>query len=94
MMPLTGGPVQSLVACVEARGFDSAIGGVSYIACGTRPGGVIHRLNPATGKNSVLGSLDHDVDPGNFAVSPDETTILYDRTATARADLMLIENFR
>jgi len=93
-MPLTGGPAQSLVACVGDRSFDVAVGGVYYVACGRSPGGIIHRLNPATAEDRVLGTLNLDNYQGNLSVSPDETMILYERAATVGADLMLIENFR
>jgi len=58
MMPLTGGPAQSLVPCVDD--FDVAGGSVYYVACGTSPGGLIHRLNPATAEDTVLGALNVD----------------------------------
>ena len=53
----------------------------------------IHRLDPVTGDNKVIGTLE----PNAYllAVSPDGSDILYETlTFQGGADLMLIENFR
>jgi hypothetical protein len=80
-----------VVDCVQ----DFAVGGrdVYYIACGAA-GGQIHRLNPATAEDTVVGTLGRDSLWANLSVSPDETTIVYNKEASAGADLMLIENFK
>ena len=81
-----------VVDCVQ----DFAVGGrnVYYIACGAAPEGQIHRLNPVTTEDTVVGTLGRDSLWANLSVSPDETTIVYNKEASAGADLMLIENFK
>jgi hypothetical protein len=49
-------------------------------------------LDPATGRDRLLGSLDW---PGmGLTVSPDGKTILYTKVVGEGSDLVLIENFR
>jgi hypothetical protein len=53
----------------------------------------LHRLDPGTGMDKVLGTLEPYA--ASLAVSPDEFVILYEAVLNqSSADLMLIENFR
>jgi Tol biopolymer transport system component/tRNA A-37 threonylcarbamoyl transferase component Bud32 len=93
MMPLTGGPARPLAPCVHDRMFEPAAGAVYYVPCEPYQNPPIHRLDPVTGDNKVIGTLE----PNAYllAVSPDGSDILYETlTFQGGADLMLIENFR
>jgi hypothetical protein len=73
--------------------FEPAAGGIYYVPCEPFQNPPLHRLDPVTGMDKVLGTLE----PNAFllAVSPDESVILYATLAfQGGADLMLIENFR
>jgi len=93
MMPLAGGPARSLPPCVQNRVFESATSGLYYVPCNAVRDPPLRRLDLVTGMDTVLGTLE----PNAFAlaVSPDESTILYETAANqGGADLMLIENFK
>ena len=57
---------------------------------------MLHRLDPASGRDEVLGTLEkwERFSTGTIAVSPDGRTILYPKAVREGSDLMLIENFR
>ena len=95
--PLAGGSERTLADCVRGMNgdFDIVASGVFYPDCaGGDP--VLHRLDPATGRDQVLGTLEKCEKFGNgrIAVSPDGRTILYVKAVREGSDLMLIENFR
>jgi hypothetical protein len=56
----------------------------------------VHFVDPSTGRDRVIGNLERYApayDPMGLAVSPDGTSILYNKVVSEGADLMLIENF-
>jgi Tol biopolymer transport system component len=92
-LPLNGGAPQQLIACVSYMAFAVAATGIYYVPCfrdASDP--ALHLLDPDTGSDRVLGTLEHDF-RGLTTVSFDGRVILYNRGRDA-ADLMLIENFR
>ena len=93
-MPLTGGASTELVKCVRGTNFAAISRGIYYAACdgGTDPR--VHWLDPATGRDRVLGSLENIAGTPGLSVSPDGRSILYARLTSFSADLMMIENFR
>jgi Tol biopolymer transport system component len=95
--PFAGGPERTLVTCVRGSdsdgGFDVAGDGIYYADCG-RPDPALHRLDPATGRDEVLGTLEKFGGSATIAVSTDGRTVLYTRVTGEGSDLMLIEGFR
>jgi Tol biopolymer transport system component len=95
-IPLGGGPERVLVACVQHWGFDVVKEGVYYVGCAPgRTAAPLHLLDPATGRDRVLGRL--ETGRGLFlgmTVSQDGRTILFAKWVAEGADLMMIENFR
>jgi hypothetical protein len=71
--------------------------GVYYIPCSSAPNPLVRLLDPGTGADREVGTLESyqyaDV-PSGFAVSRDGKTIVYARIVHLGADLMMIENFR
>jgi Tol biopolymer transport system component/tRNA A-37 threonylcarbamoyl transferase component Bud32 len=99
MLPLTGGVPRTLLDC--ENGFAPATTGIYYLTCVeasksrsvSRPD--IRWLNPETGENRLLGSVDRqDTLRDVLAVSPDESAILYSRWNPGTAGLWMVENFR
>ena len=97
VVPLAGGPERTLVRCVRGSdmdgGFDVAADGIYYADCG-RPEPALHRLNPATGRDESLGTLEKFGGSATIAVSADGRTVLYTKASGEGSDLMLIEDFR
>ena len=96
-LPLAGGPERTVAPCVQAHPaiFDVVASGVFYPDC--RAGDpALHRLDPASGRDEVLGTLEkwERYGDGTITVSPDGRTILYPKAVREGSDLMLIENFR
>ena len=93
---LRDGSERQVTACAKDSAFDVGHGGVYYVACdpGTDPS--VHVVNPVTGKERLLGTLERFGYPFpiSLSVSPDETQILYVKRISSNADLMLIENFK
>ena len=96
-LPLAGGAEWVVAACVLAwpGAFDVVDSGVYYPDCRAEDP-VLHRLDPASGRDEALGTLDkwERWADGTIAVSPDGRTILYPKTVREGSDLKLIENFR
>ena len=96
-LPLAGGAERVVAACVLAwpGAFDVVESGVYYPDCRTGDP-VLHRLDPASGRDEALGTLEkwERWADGTIAVSPDGRTILYPKAVREGSDLMLIENFR
>jgi hypothetical protein len=68
---------------------------VYYVPCDQSADPPVYLLDPRTGRNAGLGTLDGLWPrPPGLSVSPDGNTIVYPRQVLSRADLMLIENFR
>jgi Tol biopolymer transport system component/DNA-binding winged helix-turn-helix (wHTH) protein len=94
-MALTGGEVRQLVTCVRNTAFAAGPQGVYYVPCDPSSDPPVHVLDLKTGRDRRLGTLDGLRErPMGLSVSPDGNTIVYPRQVLARADLMLIENFR
>ena len=99
--PLGGGPQSMVIACVLGSAVAVSDTGIYYVPCpGVSPPGEttpLRVLDPKTGKDSEVGMLEQyhlGLLTAGFAVSPDGKTILYGRTVSSGADLMMIENFR
>jgi hypothetical protein len=91
-LPLAGGPARKLLDCVSGYSFAVAQGGLYYAACTRGPDTQLHLLHPATGKDSVVGTLQKF--RFRMTVSPDGKTILYTSETRSGSDLMLVEGFR
>jgi hypothetical protein len=97
--PLGGGPTRQLVACVKPTAFGAGPQGVYYVPCDASSDPPVHVVDPATGRDRRLGTLQMyensvDAPPLGLSIAPDGRSILYLRHITNSADLMLIENFR
>ena len=95
--PLEGGSARQLVTCAILSAFAAGSRGIYYTGCEPRSDPPVYLLNPATGKQRLLGQLEKLTQsiPGNpLGVSPDGTRVLYTRDASNGADLMMIDNFR
>ncbi|HVQ43314.1 MAG TPA: hypothetical protein VMS54_13935 [Vicinamibacterales bacterium] len=97
--PLAGGAPGTLIACVIGTAVAVTDRGIYYVPCsaGFAPGQTSVRVKPGTGKDREVGKLEQyhvGLLTAGFAVSPDGKTILYSRTVSSGADLMMIENFR
>jgi Tol biopolymer transport system component len=96
-LSLAGGTERTVAPCVLRwpAVFDVVASGVYYPDC--RAGDpALHRLDPASGRDEVLGTLEKSEQPADttIAVSPDGRTILYPKVVREGSDLRLIENFR
>ncbi len=90
---LAGGPERTVVDCVARQGFAVGVAGVYHVGCdGDARGLPLSLLDPATGRDRLLGTLEGFVE--GLTVSPDGKTILYAKYAGEGSDLMMIENFR
>jgi Tol biopolymer transport system component len=70
---------------------------IYYVACGSDRDPAVPVMNPSTGQDRLIGRLERYSSyyyPMGLPVSPDGTTILYNKVVNDGADLMLIENFR
>ncbi len=98
LMPLTGGAApRRLVDCVRAAAFAPAGRAIVYVPCASGSSPPLHALDPVSGKDRVLGTLEHfpqGVTHLNLAVTPDLKAIVFKGIVRASGDLMLIENFR
>ena len=89
-----------LIACAIGTAVAVTDGGIYYVPCsaGFAPGPTTVRvMDPGTGKDREVGKLEQyhvGLLTAGFTVSPDGKTILYSRTVSSGADLMMIENFR
>ena len=96
-LSLTGGPTRQLVKCAKPTAFSVASQSLYYVECGSDPNPAVHVMDPSTGRDRLLGRLERfssSYCPMGLSVSPDGTTILYNKVVNDGADLMLIENFR
>jgi Tol biopolymer transport system component/predicted Ser/Thr protein kinase len=95
MVSLAGGDARQLVACVRNSAFGVGARGVYYVPCDPSPDRPLHVMDPRSGRDERLGTLEALGDrPLGLSVAPDGNAIVYRRDALSRADLMLIENFR
>jgi hypothetical protein len=95
IMPLSGGRPRQLRACVKSSAFGIGLKGVYYVPCETSPDPSLHALDPHTGRDERLGTLEGFRDrPLGLSVSRDGKAIVYARLVLSRAELMLIDNFR
>jgi Tol biopolymer transport system component/DNA-binding winged helix-turn-helix (wHTH) protein len=99
VVPVAGGAPRQLAQCVGRGGaFLPSPRGVYYVPC-TRGGDtVVHLVDAATGRDTMVGSLgkpDSSSPHNGLAVSPDGARILFTKKVSSDgAELMLIENFR
>jgi hypothetical protein len=95
--PLAGGRARQLVKCAILMAFAAGPRGIYYAGCEPRSDPPVYLLNPATGKQRLLGQLEkltQSMPLITLGVSPDGTRVLYTREVSGGADLMWIENFR
>jgi Tol biopolymer transport system component len=93
-VPLTGGAARQVVACVHGgRNFRVFPNGIYYTACGQADADFLHLLEPATGRDRVLGRLPTRSPAHGLAVSPDQKVFLIHQESF-ESDIMLIDNFR
>jgi len=94
-LPLNGGAVHQLIACVSPRAFAIAATGIYYAPCTRDTDAPIHLMDPITGTDRPLGTLQkyYQSPVAILTVSYDGRTLVYGRNAET-TDLMLIENFR
>jgi Tol biopolymer transport system component len=88
----TGVERQLTKNCVHGGIFDVAADGVYYPECSEEMKPRLHRLDPKTGRDQVLGVAD-----GlgfSMVVSPDGRTIVFTKIVGFGADLMMIDSFR
>jgi Tol biopolymer transport system component/serine/threonine protein kinase len=91
--PLIGGRSRVLAPCVLGRMV--AVGRTDvYYVCESGGRQTLHRVNPSTGNDQILGTIAHVGPSSTLTVSPDEQTILYAAGEDRGANLMLIEGFR
>lgn len=94
-MPLTGGAGKQLVACVHRGKFAATPRGIYYVACDFGPDLKVRVLDPRTGADRVIGSLDRPaLGIYGLSVSADGKAVLYSRVSSFSADIMLIEKFK
>ena len=91
--PFVGGPERQVLPGVTYRAFVPVEDGIYYIgqrdAKGRFP---IQFFQFSTERSRLLTNIDGDVFIG-LSVSPDRKTILFSKSVTSGADLMMIENF-
>jgi len=95
--PLAGGSARQLVKCALLAAFAPGSRGIYYAGCEPRADPPVYLLNPATGKQQLLGQLEkptQSIPVAGFGVSPDGTRVLYTRDASNGRDLMMVDNFR
>ena len=88
-----GGVEQTLVDCALPRAIATRGDSLYYVGCGGDRLSLYQR-HVVTGKTRTLGSVNAAGCCLGLAVSPDGKTILFARTVTAGADLLLIEDFK
>jgi Tol biopolymer transport system component len=101
-LPVAGGAERQLLDCVPGSGFGLAPAGIVHAACPTDlvpfvigpSRSSLFVLDPQTGQDRLLGTVDWQPDTQSIAVSPDGQTILLTRSVWEGTDLMLIEGFR
>jgi len=101
-LPVAGGPERKLLDCVPASGFAVGPEGIVHAACPMDPAPMtlgpsrssLLVLDPETGRDRPLGTVDSAPSWPSIAVSRDGRTILLTRAIWEGADLMLIEGFR
>jgi Tol biopolymer transport system component len=98
---VSGGASREIVACAAGWAVSTAPPGIYYAGCSGESAWIarnpdLHLLNPETGEDRVLGTLEKfsNISLSGLAVSPDGRVIVYDRMLREGHDLMLIENFR
>jgi eukaryotic-like serine/threonine-protein kinase len=101
-LPVAGGEERQVLDCVPGSGFGLAPAGIVHAACPTDPTPFVigpsrsslFILDPQTGQDRPLGTVDWRPDWPAIAVSPDGQTILLTRGVWEGSDLMLIDGFR
>ncbi len=84
------------MAAAWGAGFSVVRQAVYYLPCAPAPQGSIRVLDLATGRDQPWAVVP-DAENAFFwdlAISPDGTTLLYDRFVNFRSNLWMLENFR
>jgi Tol biopolymer transport system component len=93
-VPVAGGQERKVIDCVSGWGFAVGGAGVYHVGCKANQRAVsLYLLDPATGRDRLLGKLE-GYDGNGLTASPDGKTILYSKLVGEGSDLMMIENFR
>jgi len=85
------------VKCAFSMAFAVQPQGIYFAGCEAGPDLTVYLLNPATGKQQMIGKLENASRHAPYcglAVSPDGMSVLYPRLVNDGADLMLIEHFK
>jgi hypothetical protein len=91
-LPLAGGPATKLLDCVSGYSFAVVQGGLYYAACGRGPDTQLRLLQPESGRDSVVGTLEKF--RFRMTAAADGRTFLYASMTRSGSDLMLVEGFR
>jgi Tol biopolymer transport system component len=91
-LPLAGGPTRQVLERVCWNAFEVTAGAIYYGDCGRGPDVPLHRLDLASGRDSVVATLERY--RSRVTVSPDGRTILYASETTSGSNLLLVEGFR
>ena len=89
---VAGGPERTVIDCVPRYGFAIGRAGIYHLACGASRDVPLRLLDPATGHDRLLGTLEGPLGNG-LTVSDDGKTILFTKLIGEGRDLVLIENF-
>lgn len=94
MRPVVGGPERVVLDYVFRRSFQPVDDGVYFIGKAGEDGShPVEFHDSATGSRRIVCQIDGALNIG-LSVSPDRKTILFSKSVTSGADLMMIENFR
>ena len=100
-VPVGGGASREILPCAAAWALSSNPPAIYYAECSqvgwcVSSNPPLHRVDPSTGRDQVLGTLEKFIGRGlsALAVSADGKLIAYDRMLREGHDLVLIENFK
>jgi hypothetical protein len=100
-IPVAGGASREILPCVAAWAVSNTPPGIYYAECSAAGWCVssnpaLHRVDPLTGRDQVLGTLDKFLARGlsDLAVSSDGKLVAYNPMLREGHDLVLIENFK
>jgi hypothetical protein len=92
--PLSGGEERQVLPYIHYRAFAPVADGIYYIGQRSDEGYYpLEFFQFSSGKSRLLTKIEGYPSYG-LSVSPDRKTILFSKSATSGADLMMIENFQ